>query len=168
MGHQQHAYDYDYVGYGQTVRAPAPRPMRQEKKKLHKENRSVPAGRYVIIIIAVVLVNVLLICRHNIILQRGYELNRLQSELTAMQTENERLSLSIGQLESLDRIEEIAVSRLGMTRTAQLRLVAFQPTQPVVADEPVVASSGRTSWFGRIAAAVRGESARVEASGTQP
>ena len=170
MGLQQRAYDYDYeyIGHSHPDRAPAVKPMRREKKNLRKENRSVPAARYVIIILAVVLVNVLLVCRHNVILQRGYELKRLSNEFTAIQTENERLALSIGQLESLDRIEEIAVSRLGMTRTTQLRLVAFQPTQPADTDQPEVASDRRTPWFGRIAAAVRGESTRAEASGTQP
>jgi cell division protein FtsL len=170
MGLQQRAFDYEYeyVGHSYPERAPAVKPIRREKKMVRKENRSVPAARYVIIILAVVLVNVLLVTRHNVVLQRGYELKRLSNELTAIHTENERLALTIGQLESLDRIEEIAVSRLGMTRTTQLRLVAFQPTQPADADQPEVASERRTPWFGRIAAAVRGDSARAEASGTQP
>ncbi len=168
MGLQQRAYEYEYVGYGQTQRAPAVRPVQREKKVVHRENRTVPASRYVIIILALVVVSVLLVSRHNVILQRGYELKRLNSELTAIETENERLALSIGQQESLDRIEEIAINRLGMTRPNQLRLVAFQPTRPATAEHTDVAVEGHTPWFGRIAAAVRGESARVEASSTQP
>jgi hypothetical protein len=115
-----------------------------------------------------VLVNVLLVCRHNIVLQRGYELKQLSQELTAIQTENERLAFSIGQLESLDRIEGIALNHLGMVRTSQLRLVAFTPTQKTDVESEFIADGERRAWFGRIAAALMGESTRVEASGAQP
>ncbi len=170
MGLQQRAYDYDYEYpvHHRTRHAVEAQPVRREKKRIKAEKHSVPASRYVIIIVAVVLINVLLVCRQNIVLQRGYELSHLNNELTALQEENQRLTLAVGKLESLDRIENIALSRLGMVHSDQIRLVSFQPTEPLEGDSVTIAGSTQESWFGRIAAAIRGDSARAEASGTQP
>ncbi len=170
MGLQERAYDVKEPAY-----KPYQRTRKRQKKDLSqkrmaaRQNRSVPASRYVIMIVAVVLVNVFLVGQHNTVLQRGYELSRMNQELSALKAENERLAVTIGQLESLDRIEQVAVTELGMVRADQIRLVAFHDSGAVYDEELVVAAeTDRQPLFGKISAAFWGRSTRVEAGGTQP
>ncbi len=66
-----------------------------------------------------------LVARHTAIIERGYELTALKEELAVLQNENKRLQLSIGQLESLERIEAAAIGKLGMAKAKEVRVVAL-------------------------------------------
>jgi len=46
----------------------------------------------------------------------GYKIATLKQEINTMQTENKRLELKLHRLKSLDRIEQIATTKLGMTK----------------------------------------------------
>lgn len=45
---------------------------------------------------------------------KGYEINSLKREINALETTNERLRLEIAQMASLERVEELAITELGM------------------------------------------------------
>lgn len=47
---------------------------------------------------------------------QGYEVSKLEKEIAALQTANERLKLEIEELCSLDRVENLAVNQLGMVK----------------------------------------------------
>lgn len=47
---------------------------------------------------------------------KGYEINRLKEEISALETANERLRLEIVQLSSLERVEMLACTELGMKK----------------------------------------------------
>ncbi|HHU33158.1 MAG TPA: hypothetical protein GXZ50_10955 [Clostridia bacterium] len=47
---------------------------------------------------------------------RGYEITKLNREIEALQTDNERLKLEIEQLCSLNRVEDLAINKLGMVK----------------------------------------------------
>jgi len=51
-----------------------------------------------------------------IITNKGYEVVRLKQEISSLQTANERLKLEIAQMDSLERIETIALADLGMEK----------------------------------------------------
>ncbi len=166
MGYSQHAYDYDRYAYELPEVKPSPigRPSQKKQQKLN--HKPVPAARYAIMILVFVLINVLLVCRHNVILQRGYELTQMKKELVTLQTDNQRLALQVGQMESLDRIETAALGRMGMIRTNQVRLVTVSSSNDVNA---TVAHEGNQSpsLWSRFVAALLGESTQVEAGSAQ-
>lgn len=60
------------------------------------------------------------------IISTGYQYVKLQSELKAMERENEQLRVEIAKLKSLERIQSIAVNSLGMTAPQQV--FETQPT----------------------------------------
>lgn len=45
---------------------------------------------------------------------KGYEITKLKNEINALETANERLRLEIAELDSLERIEMLALNELGM------------------------------------------------------
>lgn len=47
---------------------------------------------------------------------KGYEINRLKEEISALETANERLRLEIVQLDSLEKVEMVAFNELGMKK----------------------------------------------------
>jgi len=47
---------------------------------------------------------------------KGYEINKLKEEIGGLETANARLRLEIAQLNSLERIEKIALEELGMVQ----------------------------------------------------
>lgn len=57
--------------------------------------------------------------------EKSYELERLNQELADLQNENNRLLFAIGRLESLERVETVAVDKLGMIKAEQVRMLAF-------------------------------------------
>lgn len=73
-----------------------------------------------------------------IIASKGYELEQLKGEISRLQTSNERLELTLASMSSLDKVEEIAVSELGMHRpddTTSPALVAVVPVENEQADK---------------------------------
>lgn len=50
---------------------------------------------------------------------QGYEITRLNREIESLQTDNERLKLEIEQLCSLDRVENMALTELGMVKPSK-------------------------------------------------
>lgn len=47
---------------------------------------------------------------------KGYEITKLKEEISALETANERLRLEIAELDSLERIEMLALNELGMVQ----------------------------------------------------
>lgn len=68
-----------------------------------------------------------------VIASKGYELEQLKSEISRLETSNERMELTLASMSSLDKVEEIAVEKLGMSRPditlASTALVASAGTQ---------------------------------------
>ena len=55
--------------------------------------------------------------------QMGYEILGLQQELTRLERETARLKLEVSRMESLDRIEQVARTELGMAAPDEVRAV---------------------------------------------
>jgi|GEM_PF-664975 len=100
-----------------------------DRPKQGRARTGQPSPRFVCRCVAglVVLVSValLLLVNYTAVIERGYELERLNQELAELQNENKRLQLSIGQLESLERVEDVAVGKLGMVKAEQVRLLTY-------------------------------------------
>ena len=62
----------------------------------------------------------------------GYQIVSLEKEIGAMETANKRMEYRIAQVNSLDRIESLAVTQLGMIKPQQAVAVAAIKTVPEV------------------------------------
>jgi hypothetical protein len=60
----------------------------------------------------------------------GYALSRLEEALASAQTEYDRLSLAVANLQSLERVEEAARARLGMVDPTSAEFVVLAPGEP--------------------------------------
>lgn len=50
------------------------------------------------------------------VMTKGYAINNLKSEIEALETANERLRLEIARMDSLERVEALALAELGMKK----------------------------------------------------
>lgn len=55
-----------------------------------------------------------LLAEHALVISKGYNINIIKKEIASLKTANERLELSMAQLKSLNRVENIAITKLGM------------------------------------------------------
>ncbi|MGQ9498036.1 MAG: hypothetical protein ACUVRC_08060 [Desulfotomaculales bacterium] len=61
----------------------------------------------------------ILVFAHGQVAVIGYRLTNLQCEVAALAAENGTLEAALSELDSLDRVERVATSRLGMVRPGQ-------------------------------------------------
>lgn len=52
------------------------------------------------------------------IASKGYQLEQLQSEISRLETSNQRMELTLNSMSSLDKVETIAVEKLGLEKRA--------------------------------------------------
>jgi len=124
---------------------PAKRPVSRKRKK---EN--------VALLLTVIMVGFILglvaAYRYAMLAQTGYRLDQLQKQLALAEAENQQLQMQVNQLQSLQRIEQIATTKLGMVRPEGAQMVAVTvpaqaepaPATPVPDHASPVASAAQT------------------------
>lgn len=97
----------------------------------------------------------------------GYQISQLQNQLAALQTEQEYLETQANQLLSLQRIEAIATTKLGMVKPdpQEVVLVAALPTGPVEGSPNSTSDKVSQGTEGNVA---QGKDNHVEASSQSP
>ena len=72
-----------------------------------------------------------------IIASKGYQLEQVKAEISRLKTANERLELTLASMSSLDKVEKIAVEKLGMEKPVSdgAALVVSGPSIPVKATD---------------------------------
>lgn len=89
--------------------------------------------------------------------QLNHQLTQTKAEIQALQTANQRMEVEIARLKSLNRIENIAVTKLGMVKNPgieYLALAAEKPAAKVAAAAPVAGRGGEKGILGRLVAAI--------------
>lgn len=74
----------------------------------------------------------------------GYEIVRMKKELKAMELENQRLEMQLENLQTLERIESVAINKLGMVKPdpqAGVQFVAIESTEDA---NPWPSTAGQT------------------------
>ncbi|NPV26570.1 MAG: septum formation initiator family protein [Firmicutes bacterium] len=61
----------------------------------------------------------------------GYQVVALQNEIASIKKENAYLELEVARLKSLDRIEQVATTRLGMVKPQEVEMLQVARNQPV-------------------------------------
>lgn len=116
------ATEKKYAYYPPETETVADRTLKQRRAR---QLSPLFVGRCVAGLVVLVSVALLLLVSFTTVIEKSYELDRLKQELAELQNENKRLQFSIGRLESLERVETVAVGKLGMVKAEQVRLLAF-------------------------------------------
>jgi len=124
-------------------RGPSERAARARRIKKNKE-----IVENLLLLVLVVFVALVITSRHATVAHLGYSIVSAREELRVLQAESQRLELEVARLQSLERIESAAVTRLGMVKPAEIRLVVVTRTEAVRVEEPVQAGTG---FFARLA-----------------
>lgn len=138
---QEYAYEYEEFS-----------PARRTKSSRKIRPKKAGAAREKLIIITsicfIFVVGLMFTATQAMITDRSNKIIQVKSEITDLQNGNERIKLKIAQKKSLDRIEMIARTELGMVQPDEKSIEYIASTQP--ADQPTVAmampkTSGKAS-----------------------
>jgi cell division protein FtsL len=118
-----------------------------------------PRGRYFITASFFVMVALLFIYRSTVIVREGATISAVKTEIDIIKTENQHLSLRVAELSSPQRIEEIAITRLGMVhpekvRSIEIERVAWTPQQESISNDRAAVMTHIRSAFGKIGSAL--------------
>ncbi len=103
----------------------------------HTQRRKInPMIKIALVGVLVSLLLLIYIAEKNIIMGYVYELDNLTNQLTELKNQQERLSLQLMDLQSLDRIENIAKAQLGMVKPADVKYIALKPEATSPANQP--------------------------------
>lgn len=110
-------WDYSYEPV-----LPAPKAAKQ--RRLATKSKCL----IVAIIICAFLTGLALTSQVALFVDKGYQITKLKKDIQSLQTANERLKLEIDQASSLDRVEQVALNDLGMTKPS-LEDMEFIPVE---------------------------------------
>lgn len=110
---QQHYYQEDRI--------------RERPRKVRKVRRFKSASKFVYasVLLLAFLTFLLLTTRYAQITATGYEIVNVKKQLKALEAENQNLEMKIAQLQSLERIEAVAIGKLGMIKPDSTEGVQF-------------------------------------------
>ena len=121
-----------------TYQAEAPIRVKitRTQQQRNKQRRTLnPMIKIVMVGIVVSLLLLVYVAEKNIIMGYVYELDNLTDQLAELQNKQERLSLQVMDLQSLDRIENIARAQLGMVKPAEIKYIALKTEATSPADQ---------------------------------
>lgn len=104
---------YDYYDLEQISR-----PTKRIKKVRRLKFKNNPRFVAVVIVLSLFVMGLLLAGRYAQIASTGYQIVKLKKQLTTVQNESDQLEIQVEKLQALDRIEKVAVERLGMQKPA--------------------------------------------------
>ena len=96
----------------------------------------------------------------------GYQAESMQNSVSELQKENSQLELQAAELQTPERVAQIATTKLGMQEPQDIMVASFTPVQ-VSDQEPQTqakAPSLASSWGTKLLAAIPGFVGRAEAS----
>ncbi len=98
------------------------------------------------------------------IITLGYQAEKLQSGISDLQTENNQMELEIAKLQTPERVEQIATTKLGMQEPQDFMVVSFSPGQVSSQEPQPETKAPSSSWSTRLLAAMPKFIGRAEAS----
>ncbi|MDO8885502.1 cell division protein FtsL [Candidatus Oleimmundimicrobium sp.] len=112
----------------QTAKKLAHKPVKKQANKelrliTNKRKQSISLG-FVVVILTILSVAILFnAVQQTLVTQNAIEIENLQEILSEEQAYNQKLGIEAAQLKSLDRIQEIALGKLGMVVPNKVRYV---------------------------------------------
>ncbi len=118
--------------------------------------------------IALTVIGILYLIQTSEVAQLGYDLSRLQSQRDTVTMEISELEYEVARYESLQTVEEVAVTQLGMTPMSNYEFIEIQQPAERNLTIPAPAEPEKQSFFERVVDAVFGvgsaESERADMS----
>ncbi len=93
--------------------------------------------RFIACVALVCLLSLLLTARYHAIDRMGYHKAALQQELRSLERQHQALSLEVARLSSLERVEAVALTELGMVRATETLQLGRPPAALGQADDEV-------------------------------
>jgi cell division protein FtsL len=87
-------------------------------------------GRYFFMVIIVVAIAISITGRYAEIARTNYEIAKLKYAVAKLEKENEAMQINVASLKAPGRVQQIAVSRLGMQLPDKVYYASSQPTGP--------------------------------------
>ena len=100
-----------------------PRADRRERRRYLRLNG---ASMVMIATIALSIIGILYLVQTSQVAQLGYQLSRLQKQHDELALENARIGYEIARYESIEKVQQVAIERLGMTPLKQYRFLTVQ------------------------------------------
>ena len=94
----------------------------------------------------------------------GYQAETMQNSIAELQTENSQLELQAAELQTPERIAQIATTKLGMQEPQDIMVASFSPVQGSDQSPQAKAPTPASSWGTRLLAAIPKFVGRAEAS----
>jgi cell division protein FtsL len=103
--------------------------------------------------------------RHEQVISLGYRINATKQNIAALQRDNKQLELQVAELQAPNRVESVAINKIGMKQPDNY-LLAVIPSNPNVAKQkpPANAQKIGKSWTTMISMAAQHLIGRAEAS----
>jgi len=97
------------------------------------------------------------------IISLGYQADKMQSSISDLQSQNNQMELEVAELQTPERVEQIATTKLGMQDPQDFMVASFSPGQ-VSPQEPQAKAKAPSSWSARLLAVIPKFVGRAEAS----
>jgi cell division protein FtsL len=98
------------------------------------------------------------------IITLGYQAEKVQSGISDLQSENNQMELEIAELQTPERVAQIATTKLGMQEPQDFMVVSFSSGQVSSQESQSKTSAPSGSWSTRLLAAIPKFLGRAEAS----
>lgn len=152
------------AGQGQLARSPAARTGSRRQPYLIINGATMVA----IAAIALTVIGILYLIQTSEVAQLGYDLSRLQAQRDDITMELSELEYEVARYESLQTVEEVAVTELGMTPMSNYEYIEIQQPAERNLSVPEPAEGEDPTFFERVVDAVLGvgsaESERADMS----
>lgn len=120
------------------------RKTRKRVKKVRKFKKN-PKLLFALLIIATFVLGLFLASKYAQLAISGYQIGKMKDNLAKLQMENEQLSLQVTKLQSLDRIEKVAVEKLGMMEPEGVQYIAVEPINVKTGSNMATANQVKTT-----------------------
>lgn len=137
------AYRLDVLEPTKTAEQP------RRKAKASSKTQVVLKRRFVLALVAVFAVAFGLACRFAVLTDVNAEVNALEKELTLIQGQNKQAELAIERSYDLKTVEEIALTRLGMSRPSKAQITYISMDSADYAE--VIGTEETSAWLDRLA-----------------
>jgi cell division protein FtsL len=98
------------------------------------------------------------------IIAMGYQADNIQNSVSELQQENSQLDLEAAELQTPERVEQIATTKLGMQQPQDFMVASCSIGQVSPQEPQAQAPSTASSWSARLLAAIPRFVGRAEAS----
>ncbi len=98
------------------------------------------------------------------IITLGYQAEKMQSGINDLQSKNNQMELEIAKLQTPERVEQIATTKLGMQEPQDFMVASFSPGQVSSQEPQSKTKAPSSSWSTQLLAAIPKLIGRAEAS----